>query len=230
MADKRRRQYVPLSVYFAQGKTGTRLLERFGRDGLLVWVLYLTACKANWVQGQLTYVSEAEGWMKLGLVGYEPAFTLEEFFRFTGTLKQTRTTRSGHVKDVVCTQWIQWNYDVKTQLEAERKARKRAENAADETPDKEALEVEVDVDVDDEVETRVREAAASGPALARREGPRIPYSAPKRAAVPGVNGPASDTEAYVRGLVNNGVITEAFELNDFELDDHVRDELQARLH
>jgi hypothetical protein len=73
-------------------------------------------------------------------------------------------------------------------------------------------------------EEQTGKAALANPTQAKTK-PRIPF-----AAVPGVNGPASDTEAYVRGLVANGVITEAFELNDFELDDHVRNELQARLH
>ena len=173
--DRRRRQYFPLSVYFAQGKTGVRLLERFGRDGLLVWVLYLTACKTNWVQGQLTYASEADGWMKLQLTGHEPDFTLDEFFGFTGQLKQTRTTRSGHVKDVVCTQWIRWNYDVKTQLEAERKSRKRAGNTPDNTPDIPAPEVEVEVELEEEVEAGADSAAANAAAATL---PRPPFNAP----------------------------------------------------
>lgn len=63
--------------------------------------------------------------------------------------------------------------------------------------------------------------------------PRVPFSAPKgppAAPTPGrVNGPPTNVEAYVRGLVANGVITEPFELNDYDLDDETVADLQGRL-
>jgi hypothetical protein len=128
---------VPLAVTFAHGKTGTRLLERFGRDGLLVWVCYLGACKRNWIQGRLTYTCEPDGWMKLGLLGYEPGFTLAEFFAFTGRLKQTRRSdsrRGGSVVEVFCTNWQAWNLDASRESDAERKARERQAQDTRTTP------------------------------------------------------------------------------------------------
>ena len=130
--DRRRRQWVPLSVYFASSKTGTKLRAAYGRDGLLVWVLYLSACKRGWTQGTFTYASEADGLDKLGLTGEELNFTLEDFFKTTGTLKQTSRRRLGDLTDVTCSHWEEWNKDVEREKDAERKSWKRA----DKTPDK----------------------------------------------------------------------------------------------
>lgn len=155
--DKRRRQYFPLSVMVAHSSTGVRLKEKFNRDGLLVWILYLTACKTNWIQGQMTYTSEPDGWSKLGLYGYEPDFSLESFFAYTGQLKQTKRTRSGHVIDVICTRWEEWNKEFKRDRDAAEKSSKRATNTKTKQrlPDDiaeilGATEVEVEVDVDSE--------------------------------------------------------------------------------
>lgn len=159
--DKRRRQYFPLAVTFAHGNTGVRLKKRFGRDGLLVWVCYLTACKTNWIQGQFSYTSEPDGWTKLGLYGYEPEFSLSTFFTFTGHLKQTRRTRSGDLVDVICTQWEAWNKEFKRDRDASEKSRKRGGNTATmfRLPDEvaailRATEVDVEVDVDANAATK----------------------------------------------------------------------------
>src|SRR4029077_5230936 len=59
---------------------------------------------------------------------------------------------------------------------------------------------------------------------------RVPFSAPTGPPTPGrVNMPSADQTAYVKGLVANGVITEAFELDDYDLDDSLRDELKSQL-
>lgn len=132
--DRRRRQYVPMSVYLASSNTGQRIMERFGIEGLGVWAAYLCACKTNWIQGQVTYAGEADGLTKLGLYPHKPAFTLDEFFDFTGRLKltkrmqDTRKRGAGQVQDVRCTKWDDWNKDVDMEVRAERKARKRAQN------------------------------------------------------------------------------------------------------
>jgi hypothetical protein len=129
MTDRRRSLYVPISVMIAHGKTGRGLLARFGRDGLLVWMLYLAACKVNYpTQGRFTYTSEPDGWAKLGLEGYVPEFTLEQFFKATGQLKQTSKRRSGDVSDIVCTNWGAWNDAWRREREAEQKASKRTGN------------------------------------------------------------------------------------------------------
>src|SRR4029077_13788369 len=58
--------------------------------------------------------------------------------------------------------------------------------------------------------------------------PRVPFSAPT-AQASGFNMPAKDEAAYVQGLIANHVITEPFELDYYDLDDSLRDELKAQL-
>ena len=112
MSDARRRRWIRISVDFAVGRTGQALVEKFGAAGLGVWIAYLVACKTSPVQGTFTYFSEVDGWTQLGLYRNRPKFTLEDFFTFTGRLKQTRRTRRGRETNVKCTQWGRWQ-DVK---------------------------------------------------------------------------------------------------------------------
>jgi hypothetical protein len=102
-----KRRWIPLSTEFPHDKTGTRLQEEFGPAGIAVWVALLTAAKRAHVQGQFSYVSEAEAWEKLGVHG--ASFSLDEFFRVTGQMKKTRKRRRGHITDVQITGWGEWN-------------------------------------------------------------------------------------------------------------------------
>lgn len=127
--DRRRRQYVPISSRIAFTRTGTALLDRWDMEGLCAWMLFLAACKRELVQGELVYTSDEEAWTKIGA---EPkAFTLDEFFSFTGRLKQTRRTRHGRITYAICTRWKEWNNTVTTELKREQKSRSRGENAGD---------------------------------------------------------------------------------------------------
>lgn len=134
MMDGRRRRWFSLSALYPHGETARRIQGKFGRDGLLVWILFLAACKRSPIQeGSFSYTSEDAAWTELGLVDPEdrPAFSLDEFWKFTGRLKQTRRTRSGHVVNVTATHWKEWQDASKRSLEAERKSRKRGEKTAD---------------------------------------------------------------------------------------------------
>jgi hypothetical protein len=131
--DKRRRQYVPIGSHVAFSDTGTRLLDKWGPEGLLTWILFLAACKRELRQGVFTYSSEPEGWSKLGATA--SSFSLEDFFKYTGRLKKTSRTRRGRVVNVSCTNWEAWNERFNKDREAERKSRKRAVITPDKTPD-----------------------------------------------------------------------------------------------
>ncbi len=133
MSDTFRRPelFLPLSVRFASGRTGTALQNRFGLPGLAVWAAYLAACKLNRPEGEIVYASETEGWAILGLRGHEPEFSLQEFFGFTGNLKKTRRTRSGQLTYVVCTPWGRWTKTQKQEAERRRKARLRGQSERD---------------------------------------------------------------------------------------------------
>jgi hypothetical protein len=119
--DGRRSRYVPLSVDFATGNTGTRILGRFGHAGLLTWVAFLAACKRSTPEGTFRYGAEADGWRQLGLDHPEPpGFTLDAFFTYTGQLKQTRRRRTGRLCDVKVTRWGEWNKPWRRQREDEQ--------------------------------------------------------------------------------------------------------------
>ena len=132
--DGRRRQWVPLSVDVARSRTGRNLLQRFGRDGLLVWVLVLAAAKRSLTQGEFDYVSEHDGWRQLGLADDPPPFTLHEFFAYTGRIHATRTTSKRPKNDGQTTEiraWNDWKTHAERQLDAYKKARKRGKNTRD---------------------------------------------------------------------------------------------------
>lgn len=102
-----KRRWIPLSTEFPHDKTGTRLQEEFGPAGLAVWVALLTAAKRAHVQGTFSYRSEEGAWQELGIV--EPGFSLADFFKVTGHMKQTRRRRRGRITDVQITAWEEWN-------------------------------------------------------------------------------------------------------------------------
>jgi hypothetical protein len=168
--DGRKRRYVPLSVYFGHDETSQHLKKAFGRAGLTVWACLLAAAKrSNTREGVFSYVTEAEGWRDLGL-GYPdtPDFTLDEFFRATGRIKQTRKTAQGDVKHIELTRWADWNTAWKRESGAEQKSRKRAENTADipETLQRQNGAVttpEVEVELEAEVEKKKTLAPAAPP-------------------------------------------------------------------
>lgn len=105
--DNRRRRYVPLDVMVAFEDFGTKLLDRWGMEGLCAWMLFLAACKREMNQGTFTYSSEEEGWAKLGAKA--SGFTLDDFFKWTGTQKKTSKKRSGRVRYISCSVWEKWN-------------------------------------------------------------------------------------------------------------------------
>lgn len=126
--DARRAQYVPINSNLAFGKTAARLKKKYGRDGLLVWMLSLAAAKRSREQGVFTYTSEAEGWQLLGLDDDPPAFSLDEFFAYTGRGRSTRIVRLGSTRHVFYINWKSWNDQFKKQQQSERMSRKRGGN------------------------------------------------------------------------------------------------------
>lgn len=126
-------RYVPLSVTFAHGSTGARLIEEFGAKGLLVWVCLIAACKRSLVQGQYEHVSDAETWATFGLSQDPPDFIFEEFLRTTGRLRKTTQRRSGRILYVSLSSWEEWNKIDKRGLDSARKSRKREESRPDTT-------------------------------------------------------------------------------------------------
>lgn len=105
--DKRRARYVPLDVFVAFDEFGSKLVEKWGMEGLCCWMLLLAAAKREVTQGLFTYTSEEEAWSKLGA---KPAgLTLDEFLTYTGRCKKTRKTRQGRITYVQLRMWDKWN-------------------------------------------------------------------------------------------------------------------------
>jgi hypothetical protein len=120
--DRRRSRYVPVDVMIAFGEFGSKLIEKWGMEGICAWLLFLAACKREPVQGTFTYTTDEEGWRKLGAAA--TGFSLDTFFTHTGHQKKTRRTRHGRIKYVTCTSWDEWN----TPGPGRQKSRKSAEN------------------------------------------------------------------------------------------------------
>lgn len=152
--DNRRRQYVPLYVMVAFGKFGSKLIEKWGIEGIGTWMLFLAACKREPVQGTLTYTSDDEAWTKLG--ARAAGFTLDEFWRVTGHLKKTSRRRSGRISYVTCTVWEDWN-TARGGSQNPRSDQQNTEDLPRDVPGKEqnaTPEVEVDFEVDSESEEK----------------------------------------------------------------------------
>ena len=156
--DKRRAQYVPMDTGIAFGKTAARLNKKFGRDGLLTWMLFLAACKRSREQGVFIYTSESEGWQLIGLdYPHTPTFSLDAFFVFSGRGGGTRLVRHGSCRSVSVVNWKSWNDEWKKQQGSERNARKPPQDTRDLCEDsardgRYEVEGEVDLEVEGEVE------------------------------------------------------------------------------
>jgi hypothetical protein len=116
--------YAPLSVTFATGRTGTAIQNKHGLEGLAVWAAMIAAAKRG--RGQIVFAT-ASDWQAIGILR-PPKFTLTEFLKTTGRMKQTRTTRHGHVMYVDLTAYEAWNNDAYRQRERERKTSKSEES------------------------------------------------------------------------------------------------------
>jgi len=170
-SDQRRRRYVPVDIHIAFGPFGTKLLDRFGMEGLCAWMLLLAAAKREPVQGTFTYTSESEAWVKLG--AQPSSFDWETFLTFCGRNKQTRKRRSGRVTHVEMTGWQQWNDEHARELANAQKSRKRREKTPDNartspghSPDNPSTEYEY------EYEGEVTPLAAAAAAAQPRTRPR----------------------------------------------------------
>lgn len=171
---QRPERYVPLSVHFHTGGTGTAIRKRFGRDGLLVWICYLTACKRHTPEGRISYASETEAWILLGLGNDHPDFTLDDFFTLTGRLKKTVRRRHGDVTETICTPWQRWTKAREQEDARERKARSRQQNNRDNDRDTSVTTIgqkrDLEVEREGELETPLNPPSRGGTQPSRSNG------------------------------------------------------------
>lgn len=137
------RQWLALDVFFFGKPFPIKLKERFGLAGVCVYLAFLCACKRNHPQGEISFMGTAgalqemrvDGWPLVDDQGHE--WTLDEFWAFTGRMKQTRKTSRGHVTNVKSTHFERWQETVQRDQAAERQRRSRARNDRDEMRDNE---------------------------------------------------------------------------------------------
>jgi hypothetical protein len=109
-----------------------QLLDRFGWAGVATWIAFLCACKRSRPPGQITVYGDDEALVQMGIFGrplvddHGGKWTLEDFWGFTGRMKQTRRTSRGRTLHVRATHWGRWQVDAGRAQEAERKASQRA--------------------------------------------------------------------------------------------------------
>jgi hypothetical protein len=179
---RRPSSYAPLSVTFSSGRTGTAIQRKYKAEGLGVWAAIIAAGKRG--RGQIVFAHDAD-WQAIGIFE-PPSFALRDFLKTTGQLKQTRTTRHGHVMYVQLTRYGDWNKDAYRQGERERKARyseetnrNKAGRMAEGRRRLSASELELELELEEELDiepravTELHYADDPGPAvdLSADEGP-----------------------------------------------------------
>lgn len=124
-------RYARVDVEFLHKRTAKTLMRELGPGGPLVFIALILKSKDGVVPGTFTYSTEAVGWEKLGLEDVDMGFTLDQFFKVTGRLKQTSRTPVGRQMNVRLTRYGDWQKDARRYEEATKKARTRAHSTVD---------------------------------------------------------------------------------------------------
>jgi hypothetical protein len=133
------RRYFKMDAEFFASDLADAVYQRFGGNGLLLFIAFLAACKRNNVPGRMSYMdgSTSDLLNTVGLAGLrleneegEP-WTVDEFWTFLGRRKQVSRTRRGRLVNVVSSRWNLWQTDWKRDDNAERKRRSRGKTERD---------------------------------------------------------------------------------------------------
>lgn len=134
------RRWIVFDADFYGNDFTDRLHARFGWAGVGVFVAFLCAAKRSAIPGRISFTSDAEARDLLRINGWPlvddhgETWTLDDFWAFTGRMKQTQKTRRGRIQNVRATRWEQWQNVQKTLIERERKRRSRANSERDNVP------------------------------------------------------------------------------------------------
>lgn len=154
---------------------GYDLQTRFGPLGELLFILFLCACKRGSPQGQIQYRNEDEARILLGaFFPFEDEagdkWRLEDFWKYCGRRKVTRTRARGDRTYVYATRWETW--ETRSELvnranQRERKRRSRAKLSQGQSrmsrPEIE-IENEIEIEKEGECEGEGRAQVTAGPA------------------------------------------------------------------
>lgn len=128
-------RYARIDVDFFHKKTANKLMDALGNEGALVFLALILRAKDGVDPGTFVYSSDAVAWEKLGFDSRTFNFTLDEFFKVTGRLKQTSRTRVGHRWNVKLTHYEAWQKDSRRYEERAKKSRIRRQSTGDGTGD-----------------------------------------------------------------------------------------------
>ncbi len=125
------RQWIHFDAQFPL-KFGHDLCDQFGPAGELLFVLFLCACKRSYPQGRIHYRTEEEFRVILDadfdfVDNAGEKWSLDDYWRWCGKRKVTRTKTLKTRKYVTATRWQAWEDD-RNAKERERKRRSRAES------------------------------------------------------------------------------------------------------
>lgn len=129
--DGRRTRWHAWDADFLGGKLGVGIRQRYGVVGIVVFLAFVSACKRNHVQGQITYHTPEEGLSMMGLPGLRlvneqgEQWTLDMLWTYCGQQKVTSRRHRGDLTDILSTRWRRWQIDYGRQVEAEKKKAQR---------------------------------------------------------------------------------------------------------
>lgn len=130
------RRYAHIDVDFLHKTTAHKLTDELGIAAPLVFIALILRAKDGSPPGTFEYSSEAVAWERLGFDPEAAPFALSRFLEVTGKLRQTRRrvkseTRRSRVEVVTLTCWDEWQKESRRVMDAEKKRRKREQNAGD---------------------------------------------------------------------------------------------------
>lgn len=131
------KQWIALDAGYFSAPFIVALKREFGWAGVGVFTAFLCAAKRAPLQGEITYASDVEALILMG-VGGGPLvdddgkpWELGDLWAFAGKMKQTRRKTRGTRTNVRATHWERWQQTVATSRERERKRRQRADSERD---------------------------------------------------------------------------------------------------
>ena len=170
MVDGRKSRWIAWDAYFLDSPLGLAVFDRFGAVGVALFAGFLSGCKKNHIQGEISFASDVEALNLMGLPGLHlvnnegQPFELSDFWRCLGEHHTTRQRRRGRVLTVTSTKWDKWQKGYGRETDAERKRRSRTGNAADEPQTETADTPPIGVtDSDPDLDPDLAAAAAASP-------------------------------------------------------------------
>lgn len=122
------RRYYRVPLDFWHEPLCDRLLAELGPWGPVVWLSLEAEAKRSHLKGTLVVPSEVAFWQALGLYGHEhrmPPFTMTEFLKVTGRMKETRREKVGRLIHIIISRYADRQLDWEREDARHRQDRQR---------------------------------------------------------------------------------------------------------